>query len=303
MRPLLLHLDGALGSQKDLAARAHARGGIDVEAHDLGPALRLWSRPAALESLRLRLAVQADAQAGPLLTFAGSGDFHHVSHLLIERAVRVANEPITVIHFDNHPDWVRHRNGMHCGSWVANAARLQGVQRMITVGVCSKDICSPANRSADLSLLEDGLLELYAYRIPGGARSLKLCGREWPAIEALGESRFAALLASRIPTRHVYITIDKDVLCAHDAVTNWDQGRTTFGFLQLMLRNTARDHVVIGADVVGDWSRPVYAGIRHGMLKRAEAFLDQPARRPGPAELLVNERVNLSLLQLFGELT
>jgi hypothetical protein len=87
MRAALLHLDAALTGQETLAAKVAEGGGRAVNARELGPALRLWSRPPALERLRARLRDDLPASAGPAMVFSGSGDFHHVSPLLLERAL------------------------------------------------------------------------------------------------------------------------------------------------------------------------------------------------------------------------
>lgn len=301
MQPLFLRLDEALNDQHRLREAALAQGLLETGARDLGPALRLWSRTPALDALAGRLRDALRGSDRPLLAFAGSGDFHHVSPLLIERAVALAGQPLTILHIDNHPDWVRFRDGMHCGSWVARAARLPGVARVITVGVCSNDIGGARARQADLALLEEDRLELYPYHTPDGEPSIRLCGREWPSIASLGEDAFIELLLSRIPTRAVYVTLDKDVLDGAYAVTNWDQGCATLEFVSELIRQTGARHVFAGADVVGDWSAPRYAGFAAGGLKWAEALLDQPWRAPGAAALRVNEDTNLHLLGLFAE--
>jgi hypothetical protein len=290
MRAALLHLDDALMQQAALVGQVAVGGGRDLDFRDLGPALRLWSRPKALGRLGARLRRDLPASAGPALVFLGSGDFHHVTPILL-----------AVLHFDNHPDWVRFNNGAHCGSWVGSAARMPGVARVITVGVCSSDIHRPSPRRADLDLLREGRLELYAYQAWGGAASVELCGRSWPTIEAMGETAFAAFLPSRVETDAIYITIDKDVLRAADAATNWDQGRTSLDFLKALLTPLIKTHRVIGADVVGDWSQAVYGGGPvAALLKRGEAMLDQPHRRPAPQACAANEPVNLDLLALIG---
>ena len=301
MRPVFLDLDGAFEGQDDLVAEALDADGQQVAARDLGPALRLWSRPAALDALCERLR-QARPSEGPDLVFAGSGDFHHVTPLLLRRAVEASYAgPVTVVHFDNHPDWVLFDNGLHCGSWVGRAARTPGVARLITVGVCSRDIDRPKPEGADLDLVADGRLELYAYRDPRGGRNVSLCGRDWPTVETLGETAFADLLASRIQTDAVYITVDKDVLRAEDAVTNWDQGETSLTLLETLIQRVLEDHRLIGADIVGDWSVPRYGGgLVPALLKRGEALLDQPWRGPDrPTARRLNEAVNRRLLRMF----
>ncbi|MBO9707282.1 MAG: arginase family protein [Caulobacter sp.] len=299
LTPVLLDLDGAFEDQGALVEETLAAGGDQVAARDLGPALRLWSRPPALEALRDRL--RQSAPAGPSLVFTGSGDFHHVSPLLIERAIEASwSGPVTVLHFDNHPDWVRFENGMHCGSWVGRAARLPGVAKVITVGVCSRDIAHPTSRSAHLDLVEDGRLELYAYRAPDGGSTVRVGRAAWPTVESQGEDAFIDFLSARIQTDAVYVTIDKDVLRHEDAATNWDQGRTSLAFLEAMLARILDEHRLIGADVVGDWTRPRYGGgLAAGLLKRAEAMLDQPWSPPRPALRQVNEGVNRRLLRMF----
>ena len=308
MRASLLHLDEALVGQDALLARVLANDGQSLDLRDLGPRLRLWSRPAALAELRGRLRAAMPANAGPMLVFCGSGDFHHITPILLQRAIEApesqigGREAVTVLHFDNHPDWVRFSNGTHCGSWVGQAARLPGVAKVITVGVCSPDIRKPDPRRADLDLLAEQRLELYAYRDPNGGRSVELGGRAWPTIEGMGEAAFAALLCSRIGSEAIYITIDKDVLSPGDAATNWDQGRTSLSLLKTLLAAALRGRRLIGADVVGDWSAPVYGGGPvTRLLKRGEAWLDQPRTSPDGAALAANEGVNLQLLDLLLE--
>jgi hypothetical protein len=302
VRALFLHLDDALDGQPTLLAQGQYR---RLAVHDLGPDLRLWSRPPALAALRARLDAYFPA-IGPDLVFAGSGDFHHVTPLLIERAMPMAvGGPVTIIHFDNHPDWVKFGPGLHCGSWVGRAARIPGIARLITVGVCSADLRPKALKQADLSLLAEGRVEIYPYRTPDGASTLELGGYRWPTIEGLGEEAFLHFLSLRIETEAVYITIDKDVLCLEDALTNWDQGRISLAYLERLITTVMRGRRVIGADVVGDWSKPRYGpGPWAGLLKRAEALLDQPPMVAGiPLDVIrtVNETANLRLLGLLGE--
>lgn len=296
MRTAFLHLDDALEQQPTLLSS----GGAEIEAIDLGPRLRLWSRPAGLIRLEERLRRRLPNSPGAELVFAGSGDFHHITPILVKRTLERIRGPLTLIHFDNHPDWVRFERGVHCGSWVNGAAALPGVAKVLTVGVCSRDIDQPERRGAELSLVRDERVELYPWRAPDGQGSVTFCGREWPTVEALGEAAFIDLLVSRIPAGPVYVTIDKDVLRAEDAATNWDQGQASLSFLSTAIVRIAEAHKLVGADVVGDYSPPVFGGpFWDWALKSGEAFLDHP-RGAAPAAVL-NERVNLSLLALFRE--
>lgn len=304
MRTALLHLDTALTGQRELARSVASRGGRNLDCRHLGPALRLWSRPRALERLRNRVAASLPASDGPFLVFSGSGDFHHITPTLLARASEAAGAPpVTLLHFDNHPDWVKFDNGAHCGSWVGKAARIPNVARVITVGVCSPDVRDPGRKGADLDLVTEDRVELYAYRAPDGGETVGVAGREWPTVEAMGEAAFLDFLPTRIPTADVYVTIDKDVLQAADAGTNWDQGRTSLAFLKAMLSRIGEHHRVIGADVVGDWSPAVYGGgLFAGLLKQGEALLDQPWSRPDATAQASNQAANLQLLDLIAGL-
>ncbi|MBT9470830.1 MAG: arginase [Phenylobacterium sp.] len=300
MQAALLHLDDALIPQVRLREAVGAGGGRVLDWRDLGPELRLWAREGALQRLRLRLAESLPIEAGAALVFSGSGDFHHITPLLLARAIAAAGmPPVTVVHFDNHPDWVRFGPGLHCGSWVGRAARLPHVAKVVTVGVCSGDLYGRALAQADLDLVIEDRVELYAYGSVE-APTYGAGGREWPTIAGLGEPAFAAFLQGRIGTHAVYITIDKDVLCADEAGTNWDQGRTSLGSLSAMVEGVAAGRYVIGADVVGDWSSPAYGGgLLNALQKRGEAALDQPWRAPPAAVRAANEGVNLRLFELL----
>lgn len=304
MRPVLLKLDDSLEHQDALAEAARALNGRVVEAGDLGPELRLWSRPSALYAVEARFAEGAERL--PELTFAGSGDFHHLTPILLRRAIRSAGHPpVTVIHFDNHPDWVRFEDGMHCGSWVGAAARMTDVWRVITIGACSKDIDRPKAKGADLALVDEGRVEVYPYRAPRGHRSLRVHAREWPTFESIGEAALLQLICERIPTVSVYVTIDKDVLRGEDAATNWDQGCMSLEQLERLVCKVCEGRRLIGADVVGDWSTPHFGGgALASFMKRGEALLDHPHAPRDIAEArALNESVNLRLLDLFQGLS
>ena len=304
MRPVILRLDDALERQTALERRVLDVGGEVAMADDLGPAFRLWTRAATRDALKQRLGEELPDRLGGDLVFAGSGDFHHVTPLLIERAVQQACGPVTILHFDNHPDWARIAPGKHCGSWVGAAARMPGVEKVVTVGVCSPDIGRAKAKEGDLSLITEGRLDLYAWTAPDGGAEVELEGRAWPTVEALGEAGFIQHLEQAIGTRCVYVTLDKDVLAAGDAVTNWDQGRASLDFVINAVRSVCAGRRLLGADVVGDWSEPVYGGgAAAWILKQGEALLDQPWRRPLPEDAdAVNEAANLRLLDAFAEL-
>lgn len=302
MRVAFLHLDDALRAQPALMEAGRRRGARNFDGRDGARQLRLWSRPDDLQALRLRLRTELPDTGIPELVYAGSGDFHHVSTLLIARALQHAHGATTIVHFDNHPDWMRCRMGLHCGSWAAHAAKMPRVARLVTVGVCSPDIHPRRLKDADTTAVEQGRVELYAYRAQRGAGAVRLCGFVWPTIEAIGIDAFADYLLSRVETTDIYITVDKDVLSPHEAVTNWDQGRIDLAFMRSMIETLVAHRRVIGADIVGDYSPPAFSGgWLAAICKQGEALLDQPWRRPDPVHAAaVNQATNLALLDIFA---
>src|SRR5579885_3487157 len=98
-----LHILDTDGSVDGRALRdAAPLSSVDIlDLHDLGPALRLWSRQRHIDAARERIAQANIPQR--TVAFFGSGDYHHLAALLIERV----REPLAVLHIDNHPDWVR----------------------------------------------------------------------------------------------------------------------------------------------------------------------------------------------------
>jgi hypothetical protein len=162
-------------------------------------------------------------------------------------------------------------------------------------------------------LLSQGLLELYPYdhepsRVSNdygaGASFEQVDGHlRWKTIRTIGEQNFIDHLLSRIKTQAVYLTIDKDVLAREDAITNWDQGCMRLPYLLSIIREISRHHDIIGADVIGDYSRPSYSGsLRTKLSKHVEIFKDQPHRKPDPKQTAhINSAANHALLEVLSE--
>ena len=314
MRLFLLHLDDALESQRDFVCACKKAGAEAIWVTEEARAIRLWGKLQKLDDFREVLVKQlTTGKTEPRLTFMGSGDFHHVTTFLVAFALENQSVPITIIHFDNHPDWVNFKNGLHCGSWINHALKHPQVEKIITLGVCSHDLRRPEWKNANLTLLSQGLLELYPYdhapsRVRGGygtgASYVQKNGAlYWKTIRSLGERNFADYLLSRIQTRSVYLTIDKDVLAREDAITNWDQGVMRMPYLLSLIRGIGGHHSVIGADVTGDYSTPHYSGgLWTRFSKRAEAFMEQPHGKPDQARAAnINSSANHALLEVLSE--
>ncbi|MSP42897.1 MAG: arginase [Alphaproteobacteria bacterium] len=314
MQLCLLHLDDALKSQPEFMQTCERDGAQQIEAMQAGAEIRLWGRESQLDMLHAILAEQFAVSTGePRLCFMGSGDFHHVTALLLQLTLKNQSEPATVIHFDNHPDWVSFESGVHCGSWINCACAHPKISRLITIGACSGDLKHPDRYGAIGKLLSDGVLELFPYRHPpsrvkrhygaGASHQQKDKHIHWQTIERMGEHAFAKILLQRISTKNVYITIDKDVLAAQDADTNWDQGQMRLSLLLELLFVIGGQHTIIGADVTGDYSTPRFGGdLWTRIKKRVEIIIDHPwnLHRHVTANAL-NSASNLALLEVFSE--
>ncbi|WP_448956117.1 arginase family protein [Labrys neptuniae] len=295
----ILDLDGSLPSQAPVAHRLQAGQAVLHDLRSFGPALRLWARRqsyAAFEAFWKSL----PQPSGPSLTLVGSGDFHHLTASFIA----AAPGPLTVLHFDNHPDWCWTMPRRHCGSWVNEALALPHVERVVTIGPCSDDLVRPDRKGANLEALSNGRLELFPWwHGPSETRKPVRSGAghdaadgmiRWHNLVDQDWGTFLCALMERIKTDRIWITIDKDVLPPTEAVTNWDQGGLPLQRLIEAIRRLTANFTVVGADICGE-----YAPIRHrNPFKLIESRLDQPRIDKVP-DLAVNAETNERLIAAF----
>lgn len=298
MRLHVIDLDGGVAVQEPLRRRIDAGAATRIDAADLAGRLRIVASRGALRSLASRRQPLAGTRS-PIATFYGSGDFHHLTAWLVAEL----DEDVTIVHFDNHPDWVRFPATMNCGAWVNRALELPHVRKVVTIGPCSGDLVRPELQFANLDAVRDGRIALYpwrhapsrvwgrygrtrSYRQEGGHLHWRnLAEEDWP--DFLGE------MVEAIPTPAVWLTIDKDVLACSDALTNWDQGELPLEHLLRAIERLAGQRRIVGVDVCGDWSEPRFSDPFRATL----AYFDHPRRlRPSPEDLAVNARVNAVLI-------
>ncbi|MGH8041462.1 MAG: hypothetical protein ACREPN_05390 [Rudaea sp.] len=292
----ILDLDDSLDAQTLLRTLAPWDSVSTVPLRDLAPRLRLWSRARTMRRARARIVAQTPA--GATLHLLGSGDFHHLAVLLIERA----REPVTIIHIDNHPDWVRLAPRWHCGSWVNQALRLPQVARVITLGPCSDDLVRPDLKGGNLPALAAGKIVLFPWdhapsrvwrRIPDGPGHRWKDGHlHWRNLAEIGLEAALDGIISLISTEAVWLSIDKDVLDEREALTNWDQGRMPLVALLQIVATVGVAKRIVGADICGEFSTPAHAN----WFKRWEARADQPRREVNRDLLVRNEATNRQLL-------
>ncbi len=186
------------------------------------------------------------------LWFLGSGNYHYTSYLLMKRL----RHPFTLVLFDHHADAQQQPTMLSCGSWVAEALlRLPRLVKVVLVGVQERSL--------------DGIAAHLLQKI------------EW-----LPPDRWTAhTLLQAIPTRHIYISIDKDVLDPRWALTNWDQGQMPLPYLLELVRALGTRKKILGADVCGELP-PAQQGWFGRQLVEATAK---------------NEQANLAILQALQD--
>lgn len=245
-KPVILDFDGSVGAIQN-ATR------IDLTSwQDMIRFATSWKNFNQLARL---LDVNLPSEYGPV--FTGSGDYHHVTYLLLARFKDLlANQAISLVIIDNHPDNMRYPFGIHCGSWVSYAAALPFINHVHVVGITSGDIGlvhAVENRWAPLI---QGKLTYWSTKVNvGWAQRLgfRNAFRSFDTIDDLMSAFLSAQYRERTP---VYLSIDKDALSPDCLRTNWDQG--------LMETRHIRDLVInlgprlMGCDITGDVSLFTY---------------------------------------------
>jgi hypothetical protein len=293
MRARILDLDASVSQQSRLVVAASAE---VVPLQDWGPRLRLACPFGRFRRFEDSVGRCLDADPRPPLTFYGSGDFHHVSLALVRRITT----PFNLLVLDKHPDWMRAIPFLHCGTWLRHAARLRLLRRVYHVGG-ELDFDNAWRWLAPWDELRRGKITVF----PAVRRFTRGAWRHVPNTplrengEPVTAERVARLLrpfAPGLARWPLYVSLDKDVMTAADAVVNWDSGHLRLAEVIAVLTAflaAARGNL-LGVDVLGDWS----AVRLSGTLRRVLHWTEHPGLAVDPAEAArVNERTNLALLQ------
>jgi hypothetical protein len=300
----ILNFDNSVINQHKLLSKYKVE---IIDLSYLGPRVRLWINKKIEKDLTNRLQGLSKSS----VTFLGSGDFHHVSSILISQF----EGPLALIIFDFHPDWDTLPPHFGCGSWVAKTLKSQNIVKCIILGVSSDDISSWRVQSGNLASLKDNRLEIYPYshnpssvflkKIP---QNISLRVRKgflyhkiyWDGLKGKNLEEFFLSVLKRLPTRQVYVSIDKDCLRKEYALTNWEEGYLSLDELLLMLKLIKENLDIVGLDITGD-----YSGIYlKGAYKKFFSKIDHPKHInaksfPESSVAAVNEETNLKILELL----
>jgi hypothetical protein len=274
MQTRLIDLDGSVVRQTQLLRRS---GAVILRLQEWGCYLRLACRHGAMANFEKHLAQVAgsDHDLRSSLTFVGSGDFHHVSLALLRRLTG----PFNLLVIDKHPDWMRGIPFLHCGTWLYHAAKLPNVQRIFHLGG-ALDFDNAFRWLAPWPMIRSG-------KIVVSPACHRFQGRCWDRIAHRPLRRrpdepfepdilrqWLAAYRAELAACPLYISLDKDVLNASEAVVNWDSGHLTAAEVMAILSafTDAADGEVAGMDVVGDWS-PVHL---RGWMRRLLHWTEHP---------------------------
>lgn len=253
----ILDFDGSVIRQKSLMTYRAAQ---IIDCRDLSGPARFWADRSTEEKIWERVKKIPENS----LVFLGSGDFHHMSSLLIRRV----REPVSVIHFDSHHDFTLLPLPLNCGSWVARTVSNSFVKKHLIIGA------------------RFSVFSMASYALKFAHKS--------SVVSYKGDS---AVIAN-LPTKKVYITIDKDCLTKDYALTNWNEGSMTLPGMLGLLRIIKDSAEIVGVDITGEYS-PVALS---GAFKKILSFINRPrafsAKGKSKDEILnTNEKTNLEIVK------
>lgn len=281
---LILDVDGGVTAQSELITNYQA---TVIPLRHQTSELRFWFHKDMMQEL-IRQVTAACRTRRPKAIFYGSGDYHHLAYI----GISLIEEPVTILHFDNHSDywreafvnllalgrWQQPADFFNYGSWVNPALRLPCVKKVVQFGVdgdfrFGNYLPFPKGiRTHAFDQLLQGRIETYPNTMCqstlfGRLRGTLPCvdfhpgifttSAAWKNMRDHGGVQTAVEEAlRRIPTEAVYITIDKDVL---DEKENFSAYPGYSGLMRLQELLSALDVIaerkrVVGLDVCGDAS-------------------------------------------------
>lgn len=300
LTPIGIAFDDGLARQPELRSRLSRTLDLRTEADRV----RLMCRSSAAEAVKQRLREARAELPGPWLAFLGSGDFHHVTLMLLEEFA-AARGPFSLVLIDNHPDWTTLPPKYHCGNWVAGASRL--AQTLTLIGMDSPDLRWNALYAAPIRAMAQDRIRMHPWRVEevrlpgrwtaasGGCVTSRLWGSRirFSTCTSLGTRRLFQSVVEGLPGERIYLSIDKDVLRADDVPADWEQGRMTLCELVEGVALLADRCTLLGADVCGDrGTSPL-----RGLVRRVDAGRWRgPWRQPSAEEMRKSELANLAIL-------
>jgi hypothetical protein len=201
-------------------------------------------------------------------TLYGSGDYHHVSSLLLRRVER----PFTLVSFDNHPDWDIRPPHWCCGTWMNRALEIPNLRRIAIWGCANGELNWPGRMYANHAARCANRLDAFPWAEHTSESSRKI----WHGVSRENWREKFREFAARLADTDVYVTVDMDCLNDAESVTNWEHGHFTaedIAWARISLSAHAR---LTGGDLCGAWSPIRYARF----WQRIAGKIDHPAQKP-----------------------
>lgn len=287
--PVILNFDDSIGEIEQ---------SIKINLTEWQESIRFGCSFAKYKKLATNINAQLPAQIGTVLM--GSGDYHHISLMLIERLKQQLKpkQQIQVVIFDNHPDNMRYPFGIHCGSWVSHAAKLPFISHVHVIGITSPDIGIFHAWENRLTPLLKNKLTYWCMDVNvNWAKKLGI-KNAFLKFNSPNELITAFIAEQYHDTSPVYLSIDKDVLSEEVVKTNWDQGKLKPYHLYDVI--AALNDRIIGSDICGEISTFKYAS-------RFKQFLSQLDQQPMISESDLKtyqsqqQALNLELLSCISQ--
>lgn len=230
MENIILNMSGALLDEGLDSSLEDVRV-VDLSALD---STNCYCDASAQEAIRKAV---GDVPAGAV-HWIDTGDYHYLSRFFLEKAAAELRKPFALVLFDHHPDMqeAAFEGVLSCGGWARDA--------FTGIGELSQVLMAGINPDLEIEILDlvfDGVLSVTEedFRHTGDGLSKDVL-------------EMISLLEPGIP---VYLSIDKDVLTADHARTDWDQGSMTLAQLEAAILTIYRSHPVLGVDVCGGITR------------------------------------------------
>jgi len=301
----ILDLDGSVARQNRLREKYGAE---IINMTDIGPKARFWASGATGREIRRRVRTSNKH----VVTFLGSGDFHHVSAMLIN----MFEEPLSVIDLDLHADWNILGPRSCCGSWVREINNYVNVRKVAVIGADPGKTLSFTAQTGGYDLLVSGKTAVYPVtraaskiffrKIPPGATCLAGKGAchtqfNWKTVERGNLGDFIKGIIKELPTERVYITVDKDCLTKKYALTNWQEGELDLDELLLILRTIKENADIAGVDITGDYSVVHLDGAVKKIVSSMNRPVDFSAKNISPNIITrVNEGTNIKIMETLS---
>jgi hypothetical protein len=257
-----------------------------LDFRDWGPKVRYCSNSVALE----KLIEQFPRDLPPFLLY-GSGDFHFLSGLFLRRAIDrlESGGDVTLVSFDNHPDWDIRPPRWSCGGWINRALDLNSVRQVHVWGCGNFELEFPARLFANRTALRDGRLGVH----PWAERYDKWVQSTFECVTRDNWRYSFERFALGLVKRNIYITVDMDCLAESEAVTNWENGLFTAADVAWAIGQLRGRASLIGGDLCGAFSKPRCTG----PFRRFACWWDHPRLKRPP--LQESHNVNLAALTVI----